>query len=85
MHSLAVKHWSKLPQTRVDWCVATLLEYFHGGGLEKAMKKEQRRLFFEKLKKESECTSDAVSNCKEVTLAPSSSEEISENQLQSSV
>nr|SVE93322.1 EOG090X0FUY [Moina brachiata] len=44
MHVLATKHWEKLsssnPHTsRITWSYQTILDYFQGGGLEKARKK----------------------------------------------
>ncbi|XP_060080978.1 S-adenosylmethionine sensor upstream of mTORC1-like [Ylistrum balloti] len=44
MHQLATDHWTRLPETRIDWCRKTILEYFHGGGLKKALEKVSRRV-----------------------------------------
>ncbi|XP_063445843.1 S-adenosylmethionine sensor upstream of mTORC1-like isoform X2 [Mytilus trossulus] len=43
MYNLSSNHWSKLPETRIDWCHATIMEYFYKDGLKKALVKEQRR------------------------------------------
>ena len=43
MYNLSCNHWSKLPQTRIDWCHETIVEYFYKDGLKKALEKEQRR------------------------------------------
>ncbi|CAC5419521.1 BMT2 [Mytilus coruscus] len=43
MYNLSCNHWSKLPETRIDWCRATIMEYFYNDGLKKALEKEQRR------------------------------------------
>ncbi|ELT89514.1 hypothetical protein CAPTEDRAFT_172681 [Capitella teleta] len=46
MRSLATEFWSKRPETRIDWCRSTCVEYFHGGGLQKALAKDARRNLF---------------------------------------
>lgn len=47
MRHLATEYWSKRPETRIHWCRTTCLEYFHGGGLEKALAKDARRHQFD--------------------------------------
>ncbi|XP_033745370.1 S-adenosylmethionine sensor upstream of mTORC1-like [Pecten maximus] len=51
MHHLATDHWTRLPETRIDWCRKTILEYFHGGGLKKALEKVSRRIQVHRAKK----------------------------------
>lgn len=48
MHHLAVDHWTKRPDTRIDWCRDTLLEYFLHGGLVKVLEKDARRAALER-------------------------------------
>lgn len=43
MQKLAVNHWTKKSQTRIDWCRDIINEYFTGGGLKKALEKEAKR------------------------------------------
>ncbi|XP_069141999.1 S-adenosylmethionine sensor upstream of mTORC1-like isoform X2 [Argopecten irradians] len=62
MHHLATDHWTKLPETRIDWCRKTILEYFHGGGLKKALDKVSRRIQVHKAKKLERERSDQLRN-----------------------
>lgn len=50
MHRLAIDHWGKLPETRIDWCRDTTLEYFLHGGLKKVLEKDKRREAIQSLK-----------------------------------
>ncbi|KAJ8302342.1 hypothetical protein KUTeg_021329 [Tegillarca granosa] len=50
MHRLATDHWGKLPETRIDWCRDTTLEYFIHGGLKKVLEKDKRREAIQSLK-----------------------------------
>ncbi|XP_067683648.1 S-adenosylmethionine sensor upstream of mTORC1-like isoform X1 [Haliotis asinina] len=43
MHHLALDHWSKKPESRIDWCRDTALEFFHHGGLKQALEKDVRK------------------------------------------
>lgn len=43
MHHLAVDHWSKNQETRIDWCREVINEYFKYDGLAKVLEKERRR------------------------------------------
>ncbi len=47
MHQLATEIWEKKPETRIDWCYETCLDYFHRGGLEKVLRKEERKRKFQ--------------------------------------
>lgn len=51
MHHLAKDIWTKNPETRIDWCRKTCLEYFQGGGLQKFMEKRERKARFVVLSK----------------------------------
>ena len=44
MQRLATLHWGNQQQERVHWCREMLLEYFKGGGMEKCIEKDSRRL-----------------------------------------
>ncbi|CAH1783908.1 unnamed protein product, partial [Owenia fusiformis] len=46
MHLLATKHWTKSPQTRIDWCRDICKNYFFGEGLQSARDKDARRKQF---------------------------------------
>ncbi|GFN88786.1 hypothetical protein PoB_001529200, partial [Plakobranchus ocellatus] len=43
MHLLATQHWASHPDTRIQWCRRTALEYFMGGGMRRALEKDARR------------------------------------------
>jgi hypothetical protein len=43
MKSLAQDHWTKNIHTRIEWCRDTIYEYFIGGGLQKALEKDEKR------------------------------------------
>lgn len=45
MHHLAVDHWTKHPETRIEWCRDTAVDFFLQGGLERALQKDARRQF----------------------------------------
>ena len=47
MYHLATEHWSKKAETRIDWCANICLDYFLGGGIERILAKEQRRMKYE--------------------------------------
>ena len=54
MCRLAVNHWTRqAPEGRVEWCHKTMSEFFRGGGLERLMGKQRRRLQFAEV--ESQC------------------------------
>lgn len=45
MHHLAVDHWTKHPETRIEWCRDIAVDYFLHSGLERALQKDARRQF----------------------------------------
>ena len=46
MHHLAVDHWSKHPETRIDWCRNVCVQYFFYGELQRVLEKDSRRNAF---------------------------------------
>jgi len=63
MHKLAEEHWTHNPETRIDWCRTTCINYFHEGGLQKILEKEQRQHEHEERQSFGEqCTSTSENN-----------------------
>lgn len=58
MQKLAQDHWTKNSTTRIDWCREAILEYFHGGGLQKTLEKDRKKQLHKvkKMQKELLCT-----------------------------
>lgn len=70
MHHLATDIWTKHPETRIDWCRSTCMEFFHQGGLKKVLDKAERRRLFNS---DHRCSSGITSGESESTSSGESS------------
>ncbi|XP_077983939.1 S-adenosylmethionine sensor upstream of mTORC1-like [Glandiceps talaboti] len=63
MQHLAVQHWAKQPEDRIEWCRQICSEFFMQGGLKKALDKDERtRLFLLKGAQQENCKKSSHSN-----------------------
>lgn len=62
MHTLATDIWTKHPETRIDWCRNTCIDYFLCGGLQRIHDKCERRRHYEmnRSDRDSDMTHDAT-------------------------
>ena len=58
MRALATNHWTKNASTRIDWCRDAAIDYFHGGGLERALEKDRKKREREDKRREGETGSN---------------------------